>query len=64
MKNILITGATGGIGKALVSKFHAAGHNICATGTSPEKLKTIEETYPERLKIIQCNLSNKDQINE
>ena len=54
MKNILITGATGGIGKALVSKFHAAGHNICATGTNLEKLKAIEETYPERLEIIQC----------
>tara|TARA_B100000941_G_scaffold228967_1_gene171323 strand:- start:1388 stop:2107 length:720 start_codon:yes stop_codon:yes gene_type:complete len=64
VKNILITGATGGIGNALVNKFHAAGHNICATGTNLEKLKALEETYSERLKICQCNLSNKEQINE
>jgi len=64
MKNILITGATGGIGKALVNKFHAAGHNICATGTNLEKLNSLEEIYSERLKICQCNLSNKVQINE
>ena len=34
MKNVLITGATGGIGNALVKKFYDAGYNICASGTN------------------------------
>ena len=62
MKNILITGATGGIGSALVKKFYDAGHNICATGTASEKLKLLSEKYSERLKCIQCDLSKNEQI--
>ena len=34
MKNVLITGATGGIGQSLVKVFHENGYNICATGTT------------------------------
>ena len=37
-KKILITGATGGIGNALVHKFYDAGYNILATGTNNDKL--------------------------
>ena len=37
-KKVLITGATGGIGKALVDKFSSLGANILATGTKNEKL--------------------------
>tara|TARA_Y100000816_G_scaffold287541_1_gene270470 strand:- start:562 stop:1281 length:720 start_codon:yes stop_codon:yes gene_type:complete len=62
MKNILITGATGGIGSALVKKFYDAGHNICATGTASEKLKLLSEKYSERLKCIQCDLFKNEQI--
>ena len=32
-KKILITGATGGIGNALVKKFLSLGGNVLATGT-------------------------------
>ena len=37
-KKILITGATGGIGKALVKKFLSLDGNVLATGTKIEKL--------------------------
>ena len=37
-KKILITGATGGIGKALVKKFLSLDGTILATGTNTEKL--------------------------
>ena len=40
-KNIIITGATGGIGNALVKKLSDAGANILASGTRIEKLDNI-----------------------
>ena len=36
-KKIIITGATGGIGNAIVEKLHENGANILATGTKVEK---------------------------
>ena len=41
-KKILITGATGGIGGALVKKFSSLGGTILGTGTKPEKLNIIK----------------------
>ena len=37
-KKILITGATGGIGKELVKKFVSLGGQVLGTGTTTEKL--------------------------
>ncbi len=62
MKNVLITGATGGIGQSLVKVFHSNGHNICATGTNIEKLSLLEETYKERFLGIKCDLSDQAEI--
>ena len=45
-KNILITGASGGIGNALVKKFVSLGGNVLGTGTKPEKLDLIKKKYP------------------
>ena len=42
-KNILITGASGGIGNALVKKFVALGGNVLGTGTKAEKLDQIKK---------------------
>ena len=64
MKNVLITGATGGIGNSLVKIFHENNYNICATGTNIEKLNALELSYKERIKCIKCNLADDDQIDE
>ena len=45
-KKILITGATGGIGGALVKKFVSLGGNVLGTGTKAEKLDLIKKNYP------------------
>ena len=42
-KNILITGATGGIGNELVKKFVLLGGNVLGTGTNSEKLDKIKK---------------------
>jgi 3-oxoacyl-[acyl-carrier protein] reductase len=44
-KKILITGATGGIGNALVDKFSNLGATIFATGTNEDKLKSLKKNY-------------------
>ena len=64
MKNVLITGATGGIGQSLVSIYHSNGYNICATGTNIDKLDFLEKKYKERVKCIKCDLSKSSQIEE
>ena len=38
-KNIIVTGASGGIGNSIVQKLHENGANILATGTRVEKLE-------------------------
>ena len=45
MKNVLITGATGGIGQSLVKIFHTNGYNVCATGTNVESRKIWKDIY-------------------
>ena len=42
-KKILITGATGGIGGALVKKFVSLGGTVLGTGTKADKLDLIKK---------------------
>ena len=42
-KNILVTGATGGIGNELVKKFSLLGGNVMGTGTRSEKLDELKK---------------------
>ena len=62
-KKILITGATGGIGNALVKKFSLLGGNVLATGTKSEKLDLLKKDFP---KIITLNfdISEHDKVEE
>jgi len=62
-KKILITGATGGIGKNLIKKFFSLGGNIVATGTKTEKLDEIKKKYPN-IKIIKFDISEHSRIEE
>lgn len=42
MKTIMITGATSGIGEALLKKYHSEGHQVIACGRDAKKLAAIE----------------------
>lgn len=64
MKNVLITGATGGIGQSLVKTFHENGYIVCGTGTNIQKLSVLENKYKDRFKGIACDLSDSSQIEE
>ena len=52
-KNILITGASGGIGNELVKKFVSLGGNVLGSGTKTEKLDIIKKNIqPLKLKNL------------
>ena len=60
-KKILITGATGGIGNALVNKFNSLGSKIFATGTNEEKLNKLKSKYSE-IYVEKFRLDEHDKI--
>ena len=62
MKNVLITGATGGIGSSILKLFYKNNYNICVTGTNMDKLNEIEANYKGKVKCISCNLNDTLQI--
>ena len=62
-KNILITGASGGIGNELVKKFVSLGGNVLGSGTKAEKLDLIKKKYPN-IKVKKFDISEHSRIEE
>ena len=62
-KNIIVTGASGGIGNSIVSKLSEAGANILASGTRIEKLDEIKKKI-KNIKILKFDISQNDKIEE
>jgi 3-oxoacyl-[acyl-carrier protein] reductase len=62
-KNIIVTGASGGIGNAIIKKLSEAGANILASGTKIEKLEELKKNF-EGLKILKFDISQSDKIEE
>ena len=62
-KKILITGATGGIGKALVEKFLSLDGNVLATGTKIEKLDSLKKEFP-KINVLKFDISDHSKIEE
>jgi 3-oxoacyl-[acyl-carrier protein] reductase len=44
-KNIIVTGASGGIGNAIIKKLSETGANILASGTRIEKLEELKKNF-------------------
>jgi len=62
-KNIIVTGASGGIGNAIIKKLNEAGANILASGTRIEKLEELKKNF-EGIKILRFDISQSDKIEE
>ena len=62
-KNIIITGASGGIGNSIVKSFNDCGANILASGTKIEKLDDLKSKF-KNIKIIKFDISQIDKIEE
>ena len=59
--NIILTGATGGIGGSILEKLSNFEANIIATGTNEKKLGAIKEKFPNII-VEKFDLSNHEQI--
>jgi len=62
-KNVLITGASGGIGGELVKKFVSLEANVLGSGTKAEKLDQIKKKYP-KIKVKRFDISEHSRIEE
>ena len=62
-KNIIITGASGGIGNSIVKRLHDAGSNILASGTKVEKLESLKSELTN-IKTLKFDISQHDKIEE
>tara|TARA_A100001388_G_C28612808_1_gene423715 strand:+ start:41 stop:778 length:738 start_codon:yes stop_codon:yes gene_type:complete len=62
-KNIIVTGASGGIGRSIIKKLYENEANLLATGTKVEKLKELKSNF-KNLKILSFDISQNDKIEE
>ena len=60
-KNIIVTGASGGIGNSIVQKLYENGANILASGTKVEKLEKLKTKF-QNIEIIKFDISENDKI--
>lgn len=60
-KRALVTGATGGIGQAIVASFVDAGIKVIASGTKPRKLSELKQHFPE-IRTEPADLTNPDNV--
>ena len=61
--NIILTGATGVIGKSILDKIVSSGGNVIATGTNEFKLKEIQDNH-KNVNTLKFDISNHDKIEE
>ena len=62
-KNIIVTGASGGIGNSIIKKLNEFDANILASGTKIQKLEELKSKY-KNLKILKFDISQSDKIEE
>jgi 3-oxoacyl-[acyl-carrier protein] reductase len=62
-KNIIVTGASGGIGNSIVEKLNECGANVLASGTRVEKLEELKNKF-NKIKILKFDISQSDKIEE
>ena len=61
-KTALVTGATGGIGRAIAVALHRQGATVAISGTRREVLDQLATELGERVFVLPCDLSNIEQV--
>ena len=62
-KNIIVTGASGGIGNSIIKRLNDCGANILASGTNVEKLEYLKSKF-KSIKILKFDISKEDEVEE
>lgn len=61
-KTALVTGASGGLGGAIAKALHRQGATVAISGTRREALDALAAELKERVHVLPCDLSDKDQV--
>jgi 3-oxoacyl-[acyl-carrier protein] reductase len=62
-KVALVTGASGGIGSAIVRAFHAQGATVVLSGSRPDPLDALAQELGERVHVAVANLADATAAN-
>ena len=62
-KNIIVTGASGGIGNSIIQRLNDCEANILASGTRIEKLEELKSKF-NNIKILKFDISQSGKIEE
>ena len=57
-KTALVTGASGGIGRAIAEALHAQGATLAISGTREAALQEVASALGDRVHILPCNLGD------
>ena len=57
-QNILVTGATGGIGRSIVDRFDDTTNNLLIIGTNENKLEVLSQELESNTKYIACDFND------
>ncbi|MEM7565752.1 MAG: 3-oxoacyl-[acyl-carrier-protein] reductase [Pseudomonadota bacterium] len=57
-RHALVTGASGGIGRAIAAGLHAQGAVVALSGTREEALREVAESLGDRAHVVPANLSD------
>jgi len=60
-QRVLITGASGGIGQALVDELAAAGARLLISGRRPEALEATAARHPDRITALPADLTRAEE---
>ena len=61
-KKVLVTGASGGIGKAIAIELSSSGADLCLTGRNKSELENLQKIIGGNCQIIISDLSNSEGI--
>ncbi|NWG26499.1 MAG: 3-oxoacyl-[acyl-carrier-protein] reductase [Pseudorhodoplanes sp.] len=61
-KTALVTGATGGLGGGIARALHKQGATVAISGTRREALDALAAELKDRVHVLPCDLSDKDQV--
>ncbi len=61
-KNVLVTGASGGIGGSIAKSLYDAGATVALSGTRVAPLEELAASLGDRAHVLPCNLSDAEAV--